>query len=84
MVHLGRSDEGVRVRGIGEPVWPGRTAAELVEAQCHEALLNVAFADSGRWDLLCPYDIQALPDDVIAEALRSHPHVRSRLHMALA
>ena len=35
-----------RVRGIGEPIWAGRSAAELVECQLHEALLNVAFAES--------------------------------------
>ena len=30
------------VRGIGQPIWPGRGEAELVEAQIHEALLNLA------------------------------------------
>src|ERR1700729_1357628 len=28
------------VRGIGEPAWPGRSEAELVEGGGHEALLN--------------------------------------------
>src|SRR5207253_1668671 len=41
----------------------------------HEALLNVAFADSGRWRLLCPYDTVALHPAVIDEARRSHPLV---------
>lgn len=63
------------LRGIGEPVWPGRDAVELVECQRHEALLNVAFAESGSWRLLCPYDTSALPLDVIDEAERSHPFV---------
>src|SRR5918911_557200 len=31
---------GVRLRGIGEPVAPGRDADELVESQRHESLLN--------------------------------------------
>ena len=31
------------IRGIGEPIWPGRGADELVECQLHESLLNVAF-----------------------------------------
>jgi anti-sigma regulatory factor (Ser/Thr protein kinase) len=65
----------VPVRGIGEPIWAGRTADELVECQRHEALLNVAFADSGAWRLLCPYDTIGLPSDVIEEAERSHPWV---------
>ena len=29
--------------GIGEPIWPERTEAELVECQRHETLLNLAF-----------------------------------------
>jgi anti-sigma regulatory factor (Ser/Thr protein kinase)/predicted small metal-binding protein len=61
------------VRGIGQPIWAGRGHAELVEAQFHEALLNLAVApDTPLW-LLCPYDTSTLPDDVIDEALRSHP-----------
>lgn len=63
------------VRGIGEPIWAGRTAEELVECQRHETLLNVAFAHSGSWRLLCPYDTIGLPTDVIEEAERSHPWV---------
>jgi prepilin-type processing-associated H-X9-DG protein len=34
-----------RLRGAGEPIWPERRPAELVECQRHESLLNVAFAD---------------------------------------
>jgi anti-sigma regulatory factor (Ser/Thr protein kinase) len=63
------------VRGIGEPIWAGRSDSELVECQRHESLLNVAFAHSGSWRLLCPYDTVGLPADVIAEAERSHPWV---------
>ncbi|MEY2454461.1 MAG: hypothetical protein QOD92_4035 [Acidimicrobiaceae bacterium] len=65
----------VPVRGIGEPIWAGRTADELIECQRHETLLNVAFARSGSWRLLCPYDTIGLPRDVIEEAERSHPWV---------
>jgi anti-sigma regulatory factor (Ser/Thr protein kinase) len=64
---------GLGVRGIGEPIWAGRGAAELVECQRHESLLNLAFADTPRFDLLCPYDTRALPSDVIHEAACSHP-----------
>ncbi|MCW2983613.1 MAG: regulator of sigma factor [Conexibacter sp.] len=66
---------GGRVRGIGEPIWAQRSAAELVECQRHEGLLNAAFADPDFW-LLCPYDVDALPDAVIDEARRTHPFVR--------
>jgi anti-sigma regulatory factor (Ser/Thr protein kinase) len=65
----------VPVRGIGEPIWASRSANELVECQRHETLLNVAFASSGSWRLLCPYDVDALQPAVIEEAERSHPLV---------
>jgi anti-sigma regulatory factor (Ser/Thr protein kinase) len=68
--------DGRPVRGIGEPVWPARTAAELVECQRHEALLNVAFAESSPWWLMCPYDVDALAPTVLDEAARSHPFIR--------
>ncbi len=75
---LSGNDGGGRpVRGIGEPIWAGRSATELVECQHHETLLNVAFANSGAWRLLCPYDTSALPDAVLAEAERSHPWIRA-------
>jgi anti-sigma regulatory factor (Ser/Thr protein kinase) len=64
---------GVRLRGIGEPIFPERTPDELVECERHEALLNVAFTDVERFWLLCPYDTEALPDEVIEEARRNHP-----------
>jgi anti-sigma regulatory factor (Ser/Thr protein kinase) len=71
-----RGAEDGAVRGIGEPIWPSRSADELVESQRHEALINVAFADAPAW-ILCPYDTNALSSAVIAEAHRSHPLVAS-------
>jgi anti-sigma regulatory factor (Ser/Thr protein kinase) len=67
--------EGRAVRGIGEPVWPGRSPAELVECERHESLLNLAFAAAPTWSLLCPYDVDALDPAVVDAAGRSHPHV---------
>lgn len=64
---------GRKLRGIGEPIWAARTAPELLEAQLHERLLNVAFDDETDLLLRCPYDTVALPAAVIAEARRSHP-----------
>jgi anti-sigma regulatory factor (Ser/Thr protein kinase) len=66
---------GTALRGIGEPVWPGRSAAELAECRRHESLLNVAFDDGPGWELLCPYDAAALPDEVLEAARCSHPIV---------
>jgi anti-sigma regulatory factor (Ser/Thr protein kinase) len=68
--HAGRP-----MRGIGEPIWADRSPTELVECQCHEALLNVAFADASGFHLICPYDTEQLHGDVIAEAEASHPFV---------
>lgn len=68
-------DAGRGFRGIGEPIWADRTAAELVECQRHEVLLNLAFADGPSWRLMCPYNVSALPVAVINEALASHPIV---------
>jgi anti-sigma regulatory factor (Ser/Thr protein kinase) len=63
---------GRPVRGIGEPVWPGRGAAEIDECQRHESLLNVAFSPPPAWSLLCPYDGAALADEVLACVSHSH------------
>jgi anti-sigma regulatory factor (Ser/Thr protein kinase) len=69
--------DGRRLRGIGEPIWAERSPAELSECHRHEALLNLAFEDSAFdfW-LLCPYDTDALGDDVLDEARRNHPYLR--------
>ena len=69
--HAGAS----QLYGIGEPVDPGRSPAELAECQLHEALLNVAFDVSTPFWVLCPYDLEALAADVIDEAHRTHPFV---------
>ena len=66
---------GGPVRGIGEPIWAGRSPTELVECQLHEALLNVAFEDDTGFFLMCPYDEIALDPQVLDEALRSHSFV---------
>ena len=62
------------IRGIGEPIWPGRDRADLIEAHVHEALINRAFASAAGFLLECPYDESALSPEVIAIARRTHPH----------
>jgi anti-sigma regulatory factor (Ser/Thr protein kinase) len=67
------ASSGQPIRGIGEPIWAGRRAPEVLECQLHEALLNLAVdPDSPLW-LRCPYDVGALEGDVLTEAERSHP-----------
>ncbi|MFD8986111.1 anti-sigma factor RsbA family regulatory protein [Streptomyces sp. NPDC059564] len=60
------------VRIVGEPLWPGRSPAEIREATRHEALINTAFAGRAA-TVLCPYDADGLPAGVLADARRTHP-----------
>ncbi len=69
------ASEDRAVRGIGEPIWRGRSAAEVTECQRHESLLNVAFREGVAWSLRCPYDLDGLDESVIAAARRNHPFV---------
>ena len=71
----GHAGSGQPLRGIGEPIWAGRSAEELIECERHEALLNLAFAAPHAWWLLCPYDVAELPPTVLQEARRNHPFV---------
>jgi anti-sigma regulatory factor (Ser/Thr protein kinase) len=69
------AESGVRLRGIGEPIWAERSPEELVECERHEALLNLAFADASPLWLLCPYDVESLHQSVVREAERNHPYL---------
>lgn len=75
------ADSGRPVRVVTEPVWPGRSAAEIAEATKHEALVNLAFAGP-RTQILCPYDATRLPQPVLADARRTHPHAVCRAGLA--
>jgi anti-sigma regulatory factor (Ser/Thr protein kinase) len=74
---------GRRVRYVGEPVWPGRSAAEICEAARHEALINLAFAGMAA-TILCPYDAAGLPPSVVGEVERTHPAILGNDHPAAA
>ena len=52
------------VRGLSEPVYSGRSSAEIEEAKLHEALLNIAFEHSGPFRMHCPYDASILSPDL--------------------
>lgn len=71
---------GEGARGVGEPVTASRPPAELAECQVHEVLLNIAFAQTTGFWLLCPYDTTELADEVLEEARHSHAYVGSRNH----
>lgn len=64
----------LRVRMVGEPVWPGRSELEYPACVQHEALINTAF-EGRKGTLLCLYDAESLPDHVLKDAQRTHPVV---------
>ncbi|TWD75278.1 anti-sigma regulatory factor (Ser/Thr protein kinase) [Kribbella amoyensis] len=53
---------GIPLRGLGEPAYPGRSAAELDEAILNELLLNVAFGRARSFRLRCPYSAKVDAD----------------------
>ena len=63
---------GVAVRGLEEPMWPGRSPVEIDECERHECLLNVAFPATAPLSLLCAYDSSTLPAEVLDGASRCH------------
>jgi anti-sigma regulatory factor (Ser/Thr protein kinase) len=63
--------------GIGEPLWPERSASEVAECHQHEALLNLALADAATLTLVCPVDVGALAPETVSATFRCHPDVRS-------
>jgi anti-sigma regulatory factor (Ser/Thr protein kinase) len=69
-----KNHPGQHVACVGEPIWPGRTTAEIEEALRHEALVNLAFRDRPV-TFLCPYDSARLPQWVVADSASTHPSV---------
>ena len=66
---------GRPLRGIGEPIWAGRSPEEMDECIRHESLLNLAFAGTSNFILLCPYDVAALAPGALGAAHSTHPSV---------
>jgi len=62
------------IRIIGEPLWPGRSEAEVKPWIRFESLINLAFA-SAPISFLCPYDERTLASAVIEQARHTHPQV---------
>ncbi|WP_131742938.1 anti-sigma factor RsbA family regulatory protein [Actinomadura roseirufa] len=68
---------GGRVRIVGEPIWPGRSAEEYPACAQHEALINLAF-EGREVSILCPYDAAGLDPVALADARATHPVVIDR------
>ncbi|MFI0897581.1 anti-sigma factor RsbA family regulatory protein [Streptomyces sp. NPDC020983] len=65
--------DGLPVRGISESPWGTATPAERGELRYHEWLLNLTFAASPAWWLLCPYDVTTVEAAVLDSARQCHP-----------
>lgn len=65
--------DGIGVRGVAQPIWPGRGEAAIEECNRHETLLNLAFAAAPSSSLLCLYDARELDDATLDAAACSHP-----------
>ena len=69
---------GRRARLVGEPLWPGRSSAEIAEVAETEFLSNLAFRDDDV-AVLCPYDASLLSSAIVRECCENtHPHIIER------
>lgn len=69
-----RLDHHERVRFIGEPIWSGWDTLEMIEWRRFESMVNAALARFSAW-MICSYDSRALPDEIVADARRTHPQI---------
>jgi anti-sigma regulatory factor (Ser/Thr protein kinase) len=67
------ADRG-RARLIGELPWAIGHEAQLRDWARHESVINVAFADQ-RVTIICSYDGQALPAEILGHARSTHPEI---------
>jgi hypothetical protein len=75
-VHDHLAEGASRVRIVCQPVWPTTSAVDVAEWKRYEAKLSVDLA-SVPVSFICAYDTRELPDDIVADALRTHPLLRS-------
>jgi transcriptional regulator with XRE-family HTH domain len=61
------------VRVVGEPVWAGRSDAEVRLWTRYESLFNLVFAVSPL-TVVCPYDERSVAPEIVREAHLTHPH----------
>ena len=51
------------------------SAREVAEWKRYESALNVAWASTPA-SVVCPYDANELPEDIVSDATRTHPVLR--------
>jgi transcriptional regulator with XRE-family HTH domain len=62
------------VRVIGEPVWAGRSDAEVRLWTRYESLLNVVFSGTPL-TVVCPYDERSVAPEIVSQAHLTHPQI---------
>ncbi len=63
---------GRRMRVLGEPIWPGRSALAYPACVQFESQVNLALSDTAI-TMLCTYDTSALPAQAINDSYYTHP-----------
>jgi transcriptional regulator with XRE-family HTH domain len=61
------------VRVVGEPVWAGRSDAEVRVWTRYESLFNLVFAASPL-TIVCPYDEKSVAPEIVRDAHLTHPN----------
>lgn len=61
------------VRIVGEPVWAGRSDAEVRLWTRYESLLNLVFRPYPL-TIICPYDERSVAPEIVRQAHLTHPH----------
>jgi transcriptional regulator with XRE-family HTH domain len=71
-------EDGARwIRILGEPVWAGRSDAEILLWTRYESLLNLAFA-AWPMTIVCPYDERSVQPEIVRQARLTHPQTIGR------
>ncbi len=65
-----------RIRVVGEPIWAGRSPAQIREGLRHEACINLILSDVAA-TCLCVYDSERLDSAVLDVADCNHSHIES-------
>jgi transcriptional regulator with XRE-family HTH domain len=64
------------VRMVGEPIWAGRSDAEVRLWTRYESLFNLVFA-AYPVTLVCPYDERSVAPEIVRQAHLTHPNTVS-------
>jgi hypothetical protein len=62
------------VRFVAQPIWKGRSGAEVRLWTRFESLVNVLFGSSPV-TFVCPYDERTLDPEILSDACETHPDI---------